>query len=127
MYEFRMPSLGADMEAGRLVDWLVKPGDQVKRGQVVAVVETQKGAVDVEIWESGIVDKLVVETGSKVPVGEILAFVRTPDESVAKTAQTLGKPEILRVEATSMMSAWDAPVWAPLAGPRAARLEGYPW
>ncbi|ARO88865.1 branched-chain alpha-keto acid dehydrogenase subunit E2 [Nitrosospira lacus] len=99
MYEFRMPSLGADMEAGILVDWLIKPGDPVKRGQVAAVVETQKGAVDVEIWESGIVDKLVVETGSKVPVGEILAFVRAPDESVAKTAQTFGKPEIPHVEA----------------------------
>src|SRR5689334_20783384 len=43
MVEFRMPSLGADMEAGTLVEWLVKPGDRVKRGEIVAVVETQKG------------------------------------------------------------------------------------
>lgn len=95
-----MPSLGADMEAGMLVEWLVKPGDQVKRGQVIAVVETQKGAIDVEIWESGIVDKLVVETGSKIPVGEVLAIVRTPDEAVATAASTtLEKPEIPHVEA----------------------------
>ena len=46
--EFRMPSLGADMEAGTLVEWLVKPGDQVKRGDIVAVVETQKGAIEIE-------------------------------------------------------------------------------
>jgi len=65
MYEFRMPSLGADMEAGTLVEWLIKPGDEVQRGQVVAVVETQKGAVDVEIWEAGTVDKLVVGNGQK--------------------------------------------------------------
>ena len=50
-----MPSLGADMEAGTLVSWNVKPGSAVKRGQVVAVVETQKGAIDVEIWQDGTV------------------------------------------------------------------------
>jgi hypothetical protein len=50
---FHMPSLGADMEAGKLVEWLVKPGDTVKRGDVVAVVETQKGAIEIEIFEDG--------------------------------------------------------------------------
>jgi len=68
-----MPSLGADMESGVLVQWLVQPGQQVKRGQVVAVVETQKGAVEVEIWEDGLVDRLVVQPGTRVPVGEVLA------------------------------------------------------
>src|SRR5512147_1500975 len=81
MYEFRMPSLGADMDAGTLVEWMVKPGDEVKRGQVVAVVETQKGAIEVEIWENGTVDRLVVETGRKVPVGEVLALLRAPGEA----------------------------------------------
>jgi pyruvate dehydrogenase E2 component (dihydrolipoamide acetyltransferase) len=52
-----MPALGADMESGVLVEWLVEPGKQVKRGDVVAVVETQKGAVEVEIWEDGVVDQ----------------------------------------------------------------------
>jgi len=46
-----MPALGADMESGTLVEWLVKPGDRVKRGDVVAVVETQKGAIEVEIFD----------------------------------------------------------------------------
>jgi len=85
MREFRMPSLGADMDAGTLVQWLVKPGDAVKRGQVVAVVETQKGAIDVEIWESGTVDRLVVEPGAKVPVGEVLALLRAEGEAAAPT------------------------------------------
>ncbi|MGH8701582.1 MAG: biotin/lipoyl-containing protein, partial [Burkholderiales bacterium] len=64
MLEFRMPSLGADMEYGTLVEWNVKPGQKVKRGDVVAVVETQKGAVEVEIWDDGVVDQLVVEPGT---------------------------------------------------------------
>jgi pyruvate dehydrogenase E2 component (dihydrolipoamide acetyltransferase) len=71
-----MPALGADMESGVLVEWLVAPGQSVKRGQVVAVVETQKGAVEVEIWQAGVVDALVVPPGTRVPVGEVLATLR---------------------------------------------------
>ena len=83
MAEFLMPSLGADMEAGTLVEWMVKPGDAVKRGQVVAVVETQKGAVEVEIWQDGTIEKLVVEPHTKVPVGAVLATLRAAGEPAA--------------------------------------------
>jgi len=91
-YEFQMPSLGADMDAGTLVSWSVKPGDAVKRGQVVAVVETQKGAIDVEIWQDGIVEKLVVEPGAKVPVGALLATVAVNSEAAAPAAPAPQKP-----------------------------------
>jgi pyruvate dehydrogenase E2 component (dihydrolipoamide acetyltransferase) len=84
MAEFRMPSLGADMEAGTLVEWLVKPGDAVKRGDVVAVVETQKGAIEVEIFESGKIEKILVDVGKKVPVGTPLAHIAV--EGAAKPA-----------------------------------------
>ena len=83
MHEFRMPSLGADMEAGTLVEWNMKPGQTVKRGDIVAVVETQKGAVDIEIWEDGIVDRLLVEPGTTVPVGEPIALLRGEGEAAA--------------------------------------------
>ena len=75
MSDFLMPALGADMEAGTLVEWLVKPGDRVKKGDVVAVVETQKGAIEVEIFDEGIVSELVVPVGTKVPVGGVLAHI----------------------------------------------------
>lgn len=99
-----MPSLGADMEAGTLVEWLVRPGDEVKRGQVVAVVETQKGAVDVEIWETGTVDQILVESGRKVPVGELLALLRTAGEPVAGAQDISGLQEAAGVEAASALS-----------------------
>jgi pyruvate dehydrogenase E2 component (dihydrolipoamide acetyltransferase) len=83
MAEFRMPSLGADMEAGTLVEWKVKPGDAVRRGDVVAVVETDKGAIEVEIWEDGVVGEIRVEEGARVPVGTVLATVRSPGEAPA--------------------------------------------
>lgn len=72
-----MPSLGADMEAGTLAEWLVKPGAQVKRGDLIAVVETQKGAIDVEVFESGTVTEFLVEPGTEVPVGTPLAYIDT--------------------------------------------------
>ncbi|WP_414475300.1 dihydrolipoamide acetyltransferase family protein [Microvirga sp. M2] len=76
MSEFLMPSLGADMEAGTLVEWLVKPGTPVKRGDIIAVVETQKGAIEIEVFQEGILDRLLVDTGATVPVGTPLALIR---------------------------------------------------
>ncbi len=54
MSDFKMPALGADMEAGTLVEWCVKLGDRVKSGDVIAVVETQKGAIEVEVFLDGV-------------------------------------------------------------------------
>lgn len=89
MVDFRMPSLGADMEAGTLVQWLVKPGDRVKRGDVVAVVETQKGAIEVEIFETGTVEKILVDLDTKVPVGTPLARIATGAEARAAPAAAM--------------------------------------
>lgn len=81
MGEFKMPSLGADMEAGTLVEWLVKPGTAVKRGDIIAVVETQKGAIEIEVFEDGVFEKSLVEVGDKVPVGTPLALITGPGEA----------------------------------------------
>ncbi len=86
MIEFRMPSLGADMEAGTLVEWQMKPGDRVKKGQIVAVVETQKGAIDIEIFDEGVVDELLVEVGKEVPVGTVLARLHGDHETAEPVA-----------------------------------------
>lgn len=83
MYRFRMPSLGADMEAGTLVEWLKKPGDSVKRGDIVAVVETNKGAIEVEIFVEGAMGRQLVALGATVPVGTPLAEIEGPVEEEA--------------------------------------------
>ena len=75
MPEFAMPSLGADMDEGTLLEWLVKPGDVVHRGDVVAVVDTAKAAMDVEIFQDGVVEKLIAEPGTTLPVGAPLAVI----------------------------------------------------
>jgi pyruvate dehydrogenase E2 component (dihydrolipoamide acetyltransferase) len=71
-----MPSLGADMEAGTLVEWVKHAGDTLKRGDIVAVVDTQKGAIEIEVFEDGVLEKTIVEPGRKVPVGTVLAVIR---------------------------------------------------
>lgn len=81
MIEFTLPSMGADMDEGTLLEWKVKPGDAVKRGQVVAVVDTSKAAVDVECWQDGVVDRLITEPGQKVPVGTPMAILLEPGEA----------------------------------------------
>ncbi|MGE7434218.1 2-oxo acid dehydrogenase subunit E2 [Kitasatospora sp. NPDC001175] len=75
MAEFRMPALGADMTEGTLLEWLVHPGDQVRKGDIVAVVDTAKAAIEVECFENGTVDRLLVEPGTTMPVGASLAVI----------------------------------------------------
>ena len=104
-----MPSLGADMEAGTLVEWLVKPGDWVKRGDVVAVVETQKGAIEIETFQSGQIEKILVDLNSKVPVGTPLAQIRTELEA---------KPTVVAPpRAVSPAPSVPPPVRAPIRAP----------
>lgn len=94
MYRFRMPSLGADMAAGTLVEWLKQPGDRINRGDVVAVVETDKGAIEIEIFVDGAMGKQLVALGTKVPVGTPLAEIEGAKEEEPGTAEippALGK------------------------------------
>ncbi|MBL8780076.1 MAG: 2-oxo acid dehydrogenase subunit E2 [Alphaproteobacteria bacterium] len=75
MGEFRMPSLGSDMEKGTLVEWLKKPGDTVRPGDVVAVIETEKGAIEIEAFEAGTFERSLVDIGQTVPVGTPIAVI----------------------------------------------------
>lgn len=90
MIEFKLPFLGADVDEGKLLQWRIQPGDTVKRGQVIAVVDTSKAAVDVESWQEGTVSELLARPGDIVPVGNILALLLEPGEapdSVRRPAQ----------------------------------------
>jgi pyruvate dehydrogenase E2 component (dihydrolipoamide acetyltransferase) len=71
-----MPVLGADMTAGTLVEWRKRPGEAVARGEIIAEVETEKGVIEVECFTPGVLERLLVEPGQKVPVGTPLAVIR---------------------------------------------------
>jgi pyruvate dehydrogenase E2 component (dihydrolipoamide acetyltransferase) len=115
--EFRLPALGADMDAGTIVEWHVAPGSRVRRGDVVAVVETDKGAIDVEIFEDGVVREIVVPVGQKVPVGTVLARLDAADEAAgAEPVETVAAQAAAPAPAHS---APPAPVLAATAPPTA--------
>jgi pyruvate dehydrogenase E2 component (dihydrolipoamide acetyltransferase) len=91
------------MEAGTVSEWLVHPGDQVKRGQIVAVVETEKSTIEVEIFESGVLDEILVEAGQRVPVGTILARV------VDSASRTTSAPPVPAVPAGDASRSGESP------------------
>ncbi len=93
MIEFKLPSLGAEMDEGKLIQWKVKPGDPVKKGDVVAVVDTSKAAIDVEIWEPGTIHELAWEPGATVPVGTVIARLLEPGESAEHAEEEKRKRE----------------------------------
>jgi pyruvate dehydrogenase E2 component (dihydrolipoamide acetyltransferase) len=110
MADFTMPALGADMETGKVVEWLVQPGARVRSGDVVAVVETHKGAIDVECFLDGVIDELA-PLGEDLPVGAVLAKVRGEGEAGAPVAPPATPPS---PPATAPSPPAKAPATAPV-------------
>lgn len=92
MSEFRMPSLGADMDSGVLLEWRVQPGDRVKRGDIVAVVDTKKAEIEIEVFEDGVVGELLVPVGERVPVGTVIATIETEPAETPESPEPGGPP-----------------------------------
>lgn len=115
-----MPSLGADMEAGTLVDWRIRPGDHVKRGDIVALVETEKGVIEIEIFEEGIVEALLVQPGEKVPVGTPLAMIRGRLQITrpAFSAAQQEDQETIKLEHSQLLAPPTVPPISPAASKR---------
>ncbi len=114
-----MPSFGADMAEGTLIEWQVKPGDRLSRGQVVAVIETNKGAIELDLFEEGIVDACLLGLGQTARVGTPILRLRDPTEAPspaqeedgsAATAQVLPQPEALPAHAEAAAPAPGAPL-----------------
>lgn len=83
VHDLKMPSFGADMATGTLVEWLVKQGDSIKRGSVIAVIDTHKGAIDLDLFEDAVIEALLVEEGQQVTVGTPIARLRALTPSSA--------------------------------------------
>ena len=123
MIRFELPSLGADMDEGTLLQWHVQPGDSVKRGQVVAVVDTAKAAVDVEIWHEGVVAELLVQPGQTIPVGTVLATLLEPGEVADAVADAVANEPSMPTPVPAPAS---APAPAPTPTPATALTSDLP-
>jgi pyruvate dehydrogenase E2 component (dihydrolipoyllysine-residue acetyltransferase) len=125
MKTFKMPSLGADMNDGTLVAWLKAPGDKVSRGDIVAVVETVKGAIEIECFDEGVLTELVVEPGATVQIGEILAYLNgVSKEDDASVIESVVEPARVAasIEAPAALSTTLSRRVSPAARKRAEEL-----
>lgn len=105
--DITMPSLGADMTEGTLTEWLVKEGDQVNSGDIIAVLETQKGAIDMEVYSSGTIAEILIEPVMEVPVGTVLAriAIAEPSQKISVSTPILAPiPTVIPDEITSEAS-----------------------
>lgn len=137
MIEFKLPWLGADMDQGELLEWMIKPGDRVRRGQVIAVVDTSKAAVEVESWQEGIVHALLAQPGDMLPVGAPMAQFLADGEvppavsvpviaappAIVPTAGTLKPADTAGSAAIPAGALGDRKKISPAARRRAAELQ----
>jgi pyruvate dehydrogenase E2 component (dihydrolipoamide acetyltransferase) len=124
-FDYAMPSLGADMDEGRVIEWRVAPGDTVHRGDLVAVVETEKSDIDIEIWHDGIVEEFLVDVGQLVDVGTPIARLRRVGTG-ADTAPATTRPDApaVREPAPAPDVRTPAPPPAPAPTPAPAPVSG---
>jgi len=119
MRAFNLPSLGADMDKGTLIEWRVHPGDVVKRGQVVALVDTTKAAIEVECWEEGTVQQLLIEPETEIPVGTPMMYLRESGETAEQAAQWKPPPAAPPSSAAAVPASVSPPT-VPRPAPAAA-------
>jgi pyruvate dehydrogenase E2 component (dihydrolipoamide acetyltransferase) len=116
MAEFVMPTLGSDMTAGTLIAWKKKTGDRVVKGEIIAEVDTDKAAIEIESFHTGRIEQLITRPGDKVPVGTVMAIIREEGKPAGKVeveAKAETKP---LVEAPPPAARKAAPLPAPETG-----------
>lgn len=128
-----MPALSPTMEEGNLSKWLVKEGDKIKSGDVIAEIETDKATMEVEAVDEGTVAKIVVPAGTEgVKVNSLIAVLAAEGEDVKAAASASGSPPAAKTEApaaapapVAKSEAVTAAAPAPVASaPAAAKAEG---
>ncbi len=128
-----MPLLSPSMTEGTLVKWLKKEGDAVKSGDVLAEVETDKATMDLEAFDSGILRKILIQEGTKVPVQSRIGIIGAKDEKIDESAPAApaatpatSAPEAKKEEAKTPAAAPTAAAAAPVAASNGGRVKASP-
>jgi pyruvate dehydrogenase E2 component (dihydrolipoamide acetyltransferase) len=112
--EVFMPALSSTMTEGKIVSWQKSPGDKVKKGEIVVVVESDKADMDVETFYEGFIATIIVQAGESAPVGSAIALVaETEAEIETAKQQAQGQPQAATVAAAAPAT----PVAATMATP----------
>jgi pyruvate dehydrogenase E2 component (dihydrolipoamide acetyltransferase) len=95
LVELRFPVLGADVTRATLVEWVKRPGDRVKMGDTVAILDTRKGAVEIDATADGVIEDVLFDIGAQVQVGQCLATIRLTGEPQPLAPQIVPPPVVM--------------------------------
>lgn len=115
----KMPKLSDQMTEGKIAEWLKKEGDEVKAGDVIAQVETEKATLDVEAFDSGVLIGLVVKVGESAPVGQPIAWIGARGEKVPAAEAAPAAPDAAKEARSGGEVAKVSPAAAPPPPPAA--------
>ena len=101
MIDIALPSLGPDMESGTLLEWRIAPGQKISKGTIIAVVDTEKAAIDVESWHEGVVAELIAQPGQVLAVGTVIARLAAPASTTIATTPAAPIPAAPKAAAPS--------------------------
>jgi pyruvate dehydrogenase E2 component (dihydrolipoamide acetyltransferase) len=105
MADVNMPRLSDTMQEGTITRWLKKPGDEVKRGEVVAEVETDKANMEIEAYDSGVLQQILVQEGETAPIGQVIAVISSKkDAAHASTPSAQPAPKATQMTQVSTSS-----------------------
>jgi pyruvate dehydrogenase E1 component beta subunit len=114
--ELKMPALSPTMEEGTLAKWLVKPGDTVRSGDILAEIETDKATMEFEAVDEGTVGEILIAAGTdNVKVGTVIAIIVGEGESAVPKAAPKAAPAAVAAPAPPAAPQAAAPVLAPAA------------
>jgi pyruvate/2-oxoglutarate dehydrogenase complex dihydrolipoamide acyltransferase (E2) component len=92
-----LPALSPTMETGNLVKWLVKEGQTVNSGDIIAEIETDKATMELESPDDGIIEKIVISEGTEnIPVNDLIAVLKVEDEEIIE--EEISSPEIVSIK-----------------------------
>lgn len=120
-YEMILPKVDMDQESGTIVEWKKNNGDEVKEGEIILVIETDKVAIDVEAPASGILQGITSQPGDTLPIATVIAYILEPGEALPEAAKSAPAP---KAEAAAPAAAKSEP--APPAAPPAAAVAATP-
>src|SRR5438270_11240773 len=107
MKKVEMPKMGDTMEEGKILRWIKKEGDPVKKGEMLAEVETDKVNIEIEAFASGTLRKILVSEGNSAPIGAAIALIGAADEPLAENSGGNG--------VTKTPAAYESGVRSPVA------------
>src|SRR5438477_8292670 len=96
-----MPKLSPTMEEGQLTRWLKKEGDQVKMGEPLAEVDTDKATMEMQALSNGVLRKILINEGESAPLGQPIAIIGEADEDIGELLKTAAAAKPAKAEAAS--------------------------